>query len=92
VEKLGDSGGIFSGSSIEGSPDLSSVVPLQADHCDSRLSFSRRRRSQSAAERTLLDAAEQGDHAAAMRLLAKGANANAIAPDGTTAIMWAAVE
>ncbi len=44
----------------------------------------------SAASTTLLDAAEQGDHAAAMRLLAKGANANAVAPDGTTAIMWAA--
>ena len=44
----------------------------------------------SAAGTSLLDAAEQGDHAAAMRLLAKGASVNALAPDGTTAIMWAA--
>jgi ankyrin repeat protein len=39
---------------------------------------------------TLVDAAERGDHAAAMRLLSKGANPNAVGPDGTTAIMWAA--
>jgi uncharacterized protein len=45
---------------------------------------------------TLLDAAESGDHAAAMRLLtAKGANVNAAnvnatAADGSTAIMYAA--
>ena len=40
---------------------------------------------------TLLDAAESGDHAAAMRLLsAKGANVNATAADGSTAIMYAA--
>jgi len=40
---------------------------------------------------TLLDAAESGDHAAAMRLLsAKGANVNATAADGATAIMYAA--
>jgi len=40
---------------------------------------------------TLLDAAESGDHAAAMRLVsAKGANVNATAADGTTAIMYAA--
>ena len=44
----------------------------------------------SAAGTTLIEAAEQGDHAAAMRLLAKGASVNAAAPDGTTAIMWAA--
>jgi ankyrin repeat protein len=43
-----------------------------------------------AAETTLLDAAERGDRAAAMRLLAKGANVNTPGPDGTTAIMWAA--
>ena len=43
-----------------------------------------------AAETTLLDAAERGDRAAALRLLAKGANPNAPGPDGTTAIMWAA--
>ena len=43
-----------------------------------------------AAERTIVDAAEQGDRAAALRLLARGANVNAVAPDGTTAIMWAA--
>jgi len=40
---------------------------------------------------TLLDAAESGDHAAAMRLAsAKGANVNATASDGSTAIMYAA--
>jgi ankyrin repeat protein len=40
---------------------------------------------------TLLDAAESGDHAAAMRLVGpKGANVNATAADGTTAIMYAA--
>ncbi len=43
-----------------------------------------------AAEATLLDAAERGDRAAALQLLAKGANPNAPGPDGTTAIMWAA--
>src|SRR5215510_5591146 len=44
----------------------------------------------SAAEMTLIDAAEQGDRATALRLLAKGANPNTPGPDGTTAIMWAA--
>ena len=39
---------------------------------------------------TLLDAAERGDRAAALRLLAAGANPNAPGPDGTTPIMWAA--
>src|SRR5690349_19653226 len=40
---------------------------------------------------TLLDAAESGDHAAAIRLLgAKGANVNATGADGATAIMYAA--
>src|SRR5689334_18281934 len=40
---------------------------------------------------TLLDAAESGDHAAAIRLLgAKGANVNATGADGSTAIMYAA--
>ncbi len=43
-----------------------------------------------AAESTLLDAAERGDRAAALRLLAKGANPNTPGPDGTTPIMWAA--
>jgi ankyrin repeat protein len=43
-----------------------------------------------AAEPTLLDAAERGDRAAALRLLAGGADPNAPGPDGTTAIMWAA--
>jgi uncharacterized protein len=43
-----------------------------------------------AAEPTLLDAAERGDRAAAIRLLNKGANPNAPGPDGTTAVMWAA--
>ncbi len=45
----------------------------------------------SAAGPTLLDAAEQGDHATAMRLVsARGVNVNAATPDGTTALMWAA--
>jgi uncharacterized protein len=40
---------------------------------------------------TLLDTVESGDHTAAMRLLSvKGANVNATAADGTTAIMYAA--
>jgi ankyrin repeat protein len=43
-----------------------------------------------AAEPTLLDAVERGDRAAALRVLAKGADPNAPGPDGTTAIMWAA--
>ncbi len=44
-----------------------------------------------AADATLLDAAESGDRAAALRLLAaKGANVNAAGPDGTTAVMYAA--
>ena len=44
----------------------------------------------SAAEPTLLDAAESGDRAAVARLLSKGANPNAPGPDGTTAVMYAA--
>jgi uncharacterized protein len=44
----------------------------------------------SAAEPTLVEAAERGDRAAAMRLIAKGAKPNVPGPDGTTAIMWAA--
>jgi ankyrin repeat protein len=43
-----------------------------------------------AAETTLVDAAERGDRTAALQLLAKGANPNLPGPDGTTAIMWAA--
>jgi ankyrin repeat protein len=43
-----------------------------------------------AAEATLLEAVERGDRAAALRLLATGADPNAPGPDGTTAIMWAA--
>jgi ankyrin repeat protein len=43
-----------------------------------------------AAGKTLLDAAEQGDRATALRLLARGADPNVCGPDGTTAIMWAA--
>jgi len=39
---------------------------------------------------SLVAAAERGDRAAALRLLARGANPNAPGPDGTTAIMWAA--
>ena len=38
----------------------------------------------------LLDAAERGDRAAALRLLRKGADPNTPGPDGTTAIMYAA--
>jgi len=34
--------------------------------------------------------AEQGDRAAALRLLSKGASPNVAGPDGTTPIMWAA--
>ena len=44
-----------------------------------------------AADTTLLDAAESGDRATALRLLnAKGTNVNALGPDGTTAVMYAA--
>ena len=43
-----------------------------------------------AGKTTLLDAAESGDRATALRLLAEGADVNALGPDGTTAIMWAA--
>ncbi len=44
-----------------------------------------------AAESPLLDAAERGDRAAALRALAvKGTNPNQPGPDGTTAIMYAA--
>src|SRR5437867_2337027 len=42
-----------------------------------------------AASTTLIEAAESGDRAAALRLLAQGADPNALGPDGTTAIMWA---
>ncbi len=39
----------------------------------------------------LLDAAESGDHAAALRLVtAKGANVNAVGADGSSAVMYAA--
>jgi ankyrin repeat protein len=44
----------------------------------------------SGAETTLLSAVERGDRAAALRLLATGADPNAPGPDGTTAVMWAA--
>jgi ankyrin repeat protein len=43
-----------------------------------------------AAGTSLLEAAEQGDRATALRLLAGHADANAAGPDGTTAIMYAA--
>ena len=44
-----------------------------------------------ASDPSLLDAAESGDHAAAMRLVtAKGTNVNAAGADGATAIMYAA--
>ena len=49
------------------------------------LVVAQRRSIARAAETTLLDAAEQGDRAAALRLLAKGADPNATGPDGTTA-------
>ena len=40
-----------------------------------------------AAGPTLLDSAEQGDRATALRLLSKGASPNVAGPDGTTPIM-----
>src|SRR5262245_64754587 len=43
-----------------------------------------------AGENAFLDAAERGDRAAVLRLLAKGANPNVPGAGGTTAIMWAA--
>jgi ankyrin repeat protein len=43
-----------------------------------------------ASELELLDAAEAGDGATALRLLAEGADAQAAGADGTTALMWAA--
>jgi ankyrin repeat protein len=43
-----------------------------------------------AAEPALLDAAERGDRAAVLRLLATGMDPNVAGPDGTTPIMWAA--
>jgi ankyrin repeat protein len=46
--------------------------------------------SPASAQATLVEAAEQGDRAAALRLLAQGADPNTPGPDGTTAVMWAA--
>ena len=43
-----------------------------------------------AAEPSLLDAAEGGDRVAALRLLSRGANPNTPGPDGTTPVMYAA--
>jgi ankyrin repeat protein len=43
-----------------------------------------------ASEAALLDAAESGNHAAAMAALESGADANARDASGTTALMWAA--
>src|SRR5215510_10650657 len=43
----------------------------------------------SAANTTLLEAAESGDRAAALRLLGQGANPNAPSADGATAVMYA---
>lgn len=43
-----------------------------------------------AAETTLVEAVESGDRATALRLLAGGADPNALAPDGASALMWAA--
>jgi len=45
--------------------------------------------SADAAEMSLLDAAESGDRAAALHLLAEGGDAQERGPDGTTALMWA---
>ncbi len=42
------------------------------------------------ADTSLLDAAESGDRAAALRLLSKGTDPNALGPDRTTALMYAA--
>src|SRR5436190_16766823 len=44
----------------------------------------------SALEPTLVDAAEAGDRAAVLRMLASGADPNTLAPDGASALMWAA--
>jgi len=43
-----------------------------------------------AGEVSLLDAAESGDRAMALKLLEEGSDARARGPDGTTALMWAA--
>jgi ankyrin repeat protein len=43
-----------------------------------------------AADTRLLDAAESGDRAAALRLLSQGASANLTGADGSTAVMYAA--
>ncbi len=43
-----------------------------------------------AAELSLLDAAEAGDHEAALAALQAGGDVRARAPDGTTALIWAA--
>lgn len=44
----------------------------------------------SAAQTSLVDAAEQQDSAGALALVAHGADVNASSPDGTTPLMWAA--
>jgi ankyrin repeat protein len=41
-------------------------------------------------ERSLLEVTKAGDHEAALRLIASGADVNAAQPDGTTALHWAA--
>jgi ankyrin repeat protein len=43
-----------------------------------------------AAENTLLEAVESGDVPTALRLVAEGADPNAVTPDGATALMYAA--
>ena len=61
-----------------------------------RLAARRRRRGAvaisvaAAAEPGLIEIVERGDRAAALAMLAKGANPNTPGPDGTTALMWAA--
>src|ERR1700743_1373505 len=43
-----------------------------------------------AAPASLVDAARQHDGAQALALIGQGADVNALSPDGTTALMWAA--
>ena len=92
VEKLGDSGGILRRFDMRAGAERSSQVGrgLATRSRRRMVAVVAMRLDATAAETTLLDAAERGDRATALRLLAKGANPNAPGPDGTTAIMWAA--
>ena len=67
-----------------------SGVPGTLELASLRWRFCCRPPSRQAADSPLVAAAERGDRAAALRLLAKGANPNEPGPDGTTAVMWAA--